>query len=134
MILGMTIEKLVVIGILAALVLGPERLPQYAASLARMTARIREFLNAARVRVRDEVGDDFDDVDWRSLDPRQYDPRRIIRDALLEEPETPKKSDAQLAQEAGARLWEADLDALKSDAPSTRDSESAPGSPTANAS
>jgi len=36
--------------------------------------------------MRDEMGDDFDDVDWRKLDPRQYDPRRIIRDALLDSP------------------------------------------------
>jgi sec-independent protein translocase protein TatB len=25
-------------------------------------------------------------MDWKKLDPRQYDPRRIIREALQEEP------------------------------------------------
>ncbi|HEV7169154.1 MAG TPA: Sec-independent protein translocase TatB, partial [Micrococcaceae bacterium] len=29
------------------------------------------------------LGPEFEDVDWRKLDPRQYDPRRIIREALL---------------------------------------------------
>ena len=33
----------------------------------------------------DELGEGFEDVDWKKLDPRQYDPRRIIREALLEE-------------------------------------------------
>jgi sec-independent protein translocase protein TatB len=37
--------------------------------------------------MREEMGPDFDDVDWKKLDPRQYDPRRIIREALTEEPE-----------------------------------------------
>jgi sec-independent protein translocase protein TatB len=41
--------------------------------------------NGARDRLREEMGPEFDDVDWKKLDPRQYDPRRIIREALLDE-------------------------------------------------
>ena len=41
--------------------------------------------NGAKERLREEMGPDFDDVDWKKLDPRQYDPRRIIREALLED-------------------------------------------------
>ena len=33
-------------------------------------------------QMRDEMGPEFDDIDWRKLDPRQYDPRRIVREAL----------------------------------------------------
>lgn len=85
MIFGLTIEKLLLIGLVAALILGPERLPRYAESLAGLTRRTRDWLATARTRVRDEMGEDFDDVDWRTLDPRQYDPRRIIREALLDD-------------------------------------------------
>jgi len=85
MIFGLTIEKLLLIGLVAALILGPERLPRYAESLAGLTKRAREWVTTARSRVRDEMGEDFDDVDWRTLDPRQYDPRRIIREALLDD-------------------------------------------------
>jgi len=94
MIFGLTIEKLLLIGVVAALILGPERLPRYAESLAALTKRAREWVSSARTRVRDEMGEDFDDVDWRTLDPRQYDPRRIIREALLD--------DAPLAPRAAA--------------------------------
>src|SRR5512142_1298106 len=38
----------------------------------------------AQEKVREELGPDFDDVDWRKLDPRQYDPRRIVREALAD--------------------------------------------------
>mgnify|MGYP001129935132 CR=1 FL=1 len=86
MFFGLTIEKLLLIGLIAALLVGPERLPRYAEGLARLLGRLREFLRGAKTRVRDEMGEDFNDVDWRRLDPRQYDPRRIIREALLDEP------------------------------------------------
>jgi sec-independent protein translocase protein TatB len=88
MIFGLTFEKLLLIGVIAALLVGPQRLPKYAEGLARLTQRARDMLQGARSRMRDEMGDEFDEVDWRKLDPRQYDPRRIIREALLDDPPT----------------------------------------------
>ena len=82
-------EKIVIILVVAALLLGPEKLPRYAELLAKLTVRVRDWLTDARSRVRDEMGEDFDDIEWRKLDPRQYDPRRIIRDALLDDAPVP---------------------------------------------
>lgn len=89
MFFGLDWDKLVLLLIVAALLVGPERLPQYAETLARFTVRAREWLSGAKTRVKEELGDDFDDVEWRRLDPRQYDPRRIIRDALLDDAPIP---------------------------------------------
>jgi Sec-independent protein translocase protein TatA len=87
---GLTFEKLLLIGVIAVFLLGPERLPGYAAKLAQLVRTVRDMANGAKARMKDEMGDDFDDVDWKKLDPRQYDPRRIIREALLDdEPATP---------------------------------------------
>src|SRR4051794_14768158 len=36
----------------------------------------------ASQQMREELGPEFDEIDWRKLDPRQYDPRRIVREAL----------------------------------------------------
>jgi len=83
---GLTFEKLLLIGIIAVFLLGPDRLPHYAAQLARLVRRLRDMANGAKDRMRDEMGPEFDDLDWKKLDPRQYDPRRIIREALLEDP------------------------------------------------
>jgi len=84
---GLTFEKLMLIGIIAVFLLGPERLPYYAQKLAELVKAARRMATDARERMRDELGPDFDDVDWKKLDPRQYDPRRIIREALLEDEE-----------------------------------------------
>lgn len=83
--MGITFEKLLLIGVLAAFLIGPERLPRAAEALARWVKRGREYLRGAQSRLRDEMGSDFDEVDWRKLDPRKYDPRRIIREALLDD-------------------------------------------------
>ncbi len=83
---GITFDKLLLIGIVAAFLLGPERLPGYAEKLGGWVRRLREFSSGASERIREEMGPEFEDVDWKKLDPRQYDPRRIIRDALLDDP------------------------------------------------
>jgi sec-independent protein translocase protein TatB len=81
---GLTMDKLVVIGVVAAFVIGPHRLPAAAQRLAALTRQLRALSDTARTKARDELGDSFDDVEWRRLDPRQYDPRRIIRDAMTD--------------------------------------------------
>ncbi|MGM1017643.1 MAG: twin-arginine translocase TatA/TatE family subunit [Actinomycetota bacterium] len=82
---GLSFEKLLLIGVIAVLIVGPERLPKYAESFAKLVRKGGEYLRDTRTRVREEMGAEVDDVDWRKLDPRQYDPRRIIRDALFED-------------------------------------------------
>ncbi|AEI13030.1 twin-arginine translocase TatA/TatE family subunit [Cellulomonas gilvus] len=77
--------EFLVILVIAALVIGPQRLPEYAEQLGSLVKRGRAWIAQARTRIDDETGDLG--VDWEALDPRRYDPRRIVRDALLE-PET----------------------------------------------
>jgi sec-independent protein translocase protein TatB len=71
--------------VVAILVIGPERMPEYAAKLAKLVKQVRDLADAAKVQLREQLGPDFDDVDWKQYDPRQYDPRRIVREALLDE-------------------------------------------------
>jgi sec-independent protein translocase protein TatB len=102
---GLTFEKLLIIGVIAVFLLGPDRLPAYAAKLAQLIRSLRDMARGAKDRMRDEMGPEFDDVDWRKLDPRQYDPRRIIREALLDdspEPEPVIKPPATLPAGAAA--------------------------------
>ena len=86
---GLSFEKLFIIAIIAVILLGPERLPYYASQLAKLVRGMRDLANGAKERMREEMGPDFDDVDWKKLDPRQYDPRRIIREALIDDEPLP---------------------------------------------
>ena len=82
---GLSGEKILILGVLAAIILGPDRLPDYARKLAQFVKSVRKFAENANSQMKNELGDGFEDLDWRKLDPRQYDPRRIVREALLED-------------------------------------------------
>ena len=82
---GLTFEKLLIIGVIAVFVIGPERLPAYSAKFGQFVRKLKEMSSGAKDRIKEELGDDFDEEEWKKLDPRQYDPRRIIREALLDD-------------------------------------------------
>lgn len=79
---GFSGEKLLIIGLIAIFVIGPDKLPQYAAKLAQFVKAAKRMAEGAKTQLESEIGEE---VDWAKLDPRQYDPRRIIRDALSED-------------------------------------------------
>ncbi|GAA4372015.1 sec-independent translocase [Paeniglutamicibacter cryotolerans] len=82
---GINGGELVVLVVLAVLVLGPEKLPEYAQQLARLVKELRRMATGAKEQLREEIGDEIVDMDWKKLDPRQYDPRKIIKEALLDD-------------------------------------------------
>ncbi|MBP1327630.1 sec-independent protein translocase protein TatB [Leucobacter exalbidus] len=100
--MGLNFEKILVILVIAMFVLGPERIPAYAKKFGDLVRNIKHMADGAKDRLRDEMGPEFDDVDWRQLDPRQYDPRRIIRDALVED-EREARAEARKERVAEAR-------------------------------
>lgn len=98
---GINGPEFLVIALIAVLVIGPERLPKYAAQLGRLVRQARTMASGAREQVRAELGPEFDDVDWRKLDPRQYDPRRIVREALADDGPSVKPATRPAARPGG---------------------------------
>lgn len=78
--------EILIIMVVGLIVVGPENLPKAAAQLGRFVRQAKDFTNQAKERVKEELGPDINDLDLKSLDPRQYDPRRIVRDALRDDP------------------------------------------------
>lgn len=74
--------ELMLLIVLALIILGPDKLPGYAAKLGQFVRAARDMAEGARSHIREEMGPGFDEIDWQALDPRQYDPRRIVREAL----------------------------------------------------
>jgi len=85
---GINGMEFLVLLVVADVVIGPDRLPRYAEQLGRGARALRGFIGTAKERVSTELGEQAPDVDWASLDPRRYDPRRIVREALLDAPDT----------------------------------------------
>ncbi|OZD65619.1 preprotein translocase [Rhodococcus sp. 05-340-1] len=87
---GLTFEKLFLVAIIAGFVLGPSRLPGYAHQLARTVRSVRSFVESTRTAAEDEMGVPMRRSEWESMDLRQYDPRRIVADALRDTDSAPK--------------------------------------------
>lgn len=109
----MNMSELLFILVLLMVVVGPQRLPEYAESLARWVRQLRRMAMGARDQVRAELGPEFDDVDWTKLDPRQYDPRRIVREALTDvwDDEPTKPVSSRPRRDAGQEMASTDASA-----------------------
>lgn len=82
--IGINGWELLALMFLAVVILGPERLPEYAAKLAHAIRRLRVMAEGAKGQLKEQLGPEYSDIDWRQYDPRLYDPRRIVREALAE--------------------------------------------------
>ncbi|MEO7422348.1 MAG: twin-arginine translocase TatA/TatE family subunit [Ornithinibacter sp.] len=82
--LGVNGWEVVLLALIAVFVLGPDRLPEYAAKLARGIRQLRVMAEGAKGQLKDQLGPEYEDINWRQYDPRQYDPRRIVKEALLD--------------------------------------------------
>lgn len=76
--------EIIALIVVAVVVLGPERLPAYAAKLGQFVRQARAMAEGAKSQLKDQLGPEFDDLNWKQYDPRQYDPRRIVREALFD--------------------------------------------------
>lgn len=83
-IFGINGGELIILIVLALLLLGPEKIPEYLRKLREWVHKARLLAEGAKEQFKEETGTDFDEVDWKKYDPRQYDPRRVIREALSE--------------------------------------------------
>lgn len=80
------IGEILLIGVIALLVFGPERLPRAAADAGRWVRRLREMAAGARKDLADSAGVDLSDAldTVRSL--QDLHPRRIATNLLSDEP------------------------------------------------
>ena len=67
---GVGLPELAVIAIVAFLVFGPDRLPEYARQAGRMVRELRRWADRARDDIRRELGPEFADFELTDLDPR----------------------------------------------------------------
>lgn len=71
--------EILILLIVFVIFIGPQRLPEYTRNIVQWVRKARRWVDDSRATVEDEMGLSMDEL--RKYDPRQYDPRRIIRDA-----------------------------------------------------
>ena len=76
--LGVGLPEFLVIFVVAILVFGPDRLPEFARQAGRFLRQVRTFTQAARDDIRSELGPEFADLELSDLDPRKAVRKHIL--------------------------------------------------------
>lgn len=77
--LGIGFAEFLLIGVVALVVFGPDRLPEFARQAGRMVRQVRTLTRQARDDIRAELGPEYSDFEIADLDPR-----RAIRKHIME--------------------------------------------------
>ncbi len=108
---GIGLPELMVIIVVAVVVFGPDRLPDFARQAGRLVRQVRAFTQSARDDIRAELGPEFAEFELTDLDPRRA-MRKYIQDAWDE-----TDDDAVAPSGAGQRpLEDGELPPYDSDA------------------
>jgi sec-independent protein translocase protein TatB len=70
--------ELVVIVIVAVILFGPDRLPEFARTAGRLLRQVRQLVNNAQNDLRNELGPEFADLDVRDLNPRSFVRKHLL--------------------------------------------------------
>ena len=104
---GVGLPELAVIAFVAILVFGPDKLPDFARQAGRMARKVREFAHEARDELREELGPEFADLDFKDLDPRTIVRKHII-EAMNADEDEPVKAGATPLAEGELPPWDAE--------------------------
>ena len=70
--------EILVLGVLAVIIFGPEKLPDVARKAARVLNYVRNIANDAQGRLRQELGPEFADLELADLNPRAFVNKHLL--------------------------------------------------------
>lgn len=72
------VPEMVMLAVLAVVLFGPERLPEFAKKAARVLHYLRGVANNAQSTLRSELGPEFENMDIRDLNPRAFVQKHLL--------------------------------------------------------
>ena len=92
---GISGTELIILAIITFVVIGPERMPEYARQIREFVKTVRRMAFDAKDDFKEALGETgLEDINWR-----QYDPRVIVRQAFAED-DAERERDAKAREEA----------------------------------
>lgn len=77
----LSITKLLVLGVLALVIFGPDQLPKIASQAGRALRDLRRMAEGAKADLRENLGPEFADFDINDLNPRHFVRKHLLDDA-----------------------------------------------------
>jgi sec-independent protein translocase protein TatB len=78
--LDLNFTKLLVLGVLALLIFGPDRLPTLAAQAGRALRELRRMAEGAKSELQENLGPEFRDFDINDLNPRHFVRKHLVNE------------------------------------------------------
>jgi sec-independent protein translocase protein TatB len=94
--MGIGLAEFLVIGVVALLVFGPDRLPDFARQAGRMVRQVRTLSRQTRDDIRSELGPAYSDFELSDLDPRRAIRKHIMEAWDEDEEERPRRKERPL--------------------------------------
>ncbi len=86
---GVGLPEMAVIALVAVVVFGPDKLPEFARQAGRFMRSLRNLAQNAQTQLRDELGPEYADLKLTDLDPRSVVRKHIVE--AMEEAEAETK-------------------------------------------
>lgn len=84
----LSITKLLVLGVLALVIFGPDQLPKIASQAGRALRDLRRMAEGAKADLRENLGPEFADFDIDDLNPRHFVRKHLLADSDEENDES----------------------------------------------
>jgi sec-independent protein translocase protein TatB len=72
--------ELLMLAVIAVVVFGPEKLPEFARKAAKALRYVRQMAGSAQTQLRSELGPDFEDLDFADLNPKAFVRKHLLSD------------------------------------------------------
>ena len=80
LLLDINAPEFVLLIVIAVILFGPERLPDLARKAARLLRYLRTVAGSAQQQLSKELGPEFDNVDFRDLNPKAFVQKHLLDD------------------------------------------------------
>lgn len=100
---GIDAIDLVIILVLAVVMFGPERLPEYSRKAARIFVYLRDIANSAKGTLRTELGPEYSDLELRDLHPKAFIAKHMREEVALIDEAKRELQDAQASLKQSTR-------------------------------
>lgn len=110
---GIDAVELVLILVLAVLLFGPEKLPQFSRKAARVYVYLRGIANNTQNTLRDQLGPEYADLELADLNPKAFVKKHLSQEvAAIEEAKREIEEMRQQLEEATQKV-ESEVDGAK---------------------
>ncbi len=111
MLFGIEAADLLLIAVLAVVMFGPEKIPEFSRKIARVVVGLRELANNAQTQLKEELGPEYADLELADLNPKSFVKKHLSNEiAMIEETKAELELAGKEIKEASSELKSATED------------------------